>query len=266
MSILGNIGLSYFINLYLADNPVIKYFYNQLYSKFNPDVNGYTLAFMIPPDLSGLSEWPVTDPNTDIWSKITNFTGLTSEAPITFKEYSKMISFLATDFTPPQTQVQTAQIQTRSGAASYASDVITTETMSITYLEANPLVTYKFHLLWVEYIKQVIRGDIEPAEKYYDPDNEDYFGTLDYLASIYIVKYMQDMKTVSYVSKCTGVYPVSLPSKELIGSRNTNEITMLPFEYACVGFHEYVLGLDINSWLYDECTNFIQSNYTFSIL
>ena len=32
---------------------VLNYFYDQLYNNFSPDINGYVLAFFIPPDLSG---------------------------------------------------------------------------------------------------------------------------------------------------------------------------------------------------------------------
>jgi hypothetical protein len=61
------------------------------------------------------------------------------------------------------------------------------------------------------------------------------------------------MKTVTYISKCVGIFPQSLPNKELIGSRATNEIVTLPFTYSCSGFreaiyHEKSAGL----WLFGE--------------
>jgi len=35
---------------------VLKYFYQQLYRDFSPDINGYTLVFFIPPHLSGYDD------------------------------------------------------------------------------------------------------------------------------------------------------------------------------------------------------------------
>lgn len=268
MSLIENITLSYFIDLYLADNPVLKYFYNQLYTDFNPDVTGYTLVFMIPPDLSGFNESERIKDVSTWWNSITKMLTLTSAAPKTFKEYSKMIPFLANDFTPPETQVQAAQVQTRSGASTYATDIITTENITISYLESNPINTYKFHLMWIEYIKEILKGTIKPKSEYLTPDDSSTtkYGAIDYLASVYIVKYMQDMKTITYISKCTGIYPTRLPSKELLGTRNTNEITMLNFEYACTMFHEYVHGLACNEWIYKELNTLISGMYSSLII
>lgn len=255
MSLLHNIGISHFVDLYLADNPALKYFYSQMYRNFNPDVTGYTLLFMKPPEFSSEDYANNAKIKTDLSSiigSILSTVGLTPQNISTLDEFSKVYSFMATDFTPPVTEVQNSQVQTRTGALTYASDISTSETVSISFLESNPLTVYKFHLLWIEYIRELLSGSICPADKYLNPEDKDNFGAQDYLASLYIVKYIPDMKTISYISKCIGVYPIRLPSKELIGSRATNEICILPFEYSCIAFREYVEGLEINTWIKEE--------------
>jgi hypothetical protein len=240
-------GISYFLDLYLADNPVLKTFYTQLYRNYTPDITGYTLAFMQAPDLSGFESYKQKN----------------------FNELTKSITFLATDFTPPQTQIVNSQVAARSGALTYASDITSTETISITYLEKSPLTVYTLHLLWMEYIREILRGTIQPADKYLD-ENSQYFGAIDYLASFFIVKYLPDMREISYVGKCVGVYPMTLPSKQLIGSRTTNEVCVLPFEYSCIAYREYIPSNAIldtgipaqfeNKWIMDELnTVFIQN-------
>jgi hypothetical protein len=252
MSLLANVGITYFIDLYLADNPTLKYFYNQMYRNFNPDITGYTLMFMIPPDFSA-DEYKNNQKigSSDIVNNVLGAIGLAPQTVSTLEEFSKAYPFMATEFTPPQTQVQNSQVQTRTGALSYASDIHETESVTISFLESNPLTIYKFHLLWIEYMRDLLKGVIQPNAKYIDPTSSE-FGAQDYLASLYIVKYIPAMKTISYIGKCTGVYPLSLPSKELIGSRNTNEICILPFEYSCISYREYVEGLDKNKYIKEE--------------
>jgi hypothetical protein len=267
MSLLHNIGISHFTDLYLADNPALKYFYGQLYRNFNPDVTGYTLIFMKPPEFSSPDFANNKKLKTDISSiigSILSTVGLTPQNVSTLEEFSKVYSFMATDFTPPVTEIQSSQVQTRTGALTYASDISSSETVSISFLESNPLTIYKFHLLWVEYIRELLKGTIEPDPKYYNPDDKENFGAQDYLASLYIVKYIPDMKTISYISKCIGVFPLRLPSKELIGTRATNEICVLPFEYSCIAFREYVEGLEINTWIKEELET-VQMAYGTSI-
>jgi hypothetical protein len=255
MSVLHNLGISYFVDLYLSDNPELKYFYSQMYRNFNPDITGYTLIFMKPPEFSSPSyanNAKLKKEASDIITSVTSVIGLTPQVVNTLADFSKVYSFMATDYTPPRTEVQNSQVQTRTGAISYASDVKETETVSISFLESNPLTIYKFHLLWVEYMRNILIGEIEPDPKYLDSTDFENFGAQDYLASLYIVKYIPDMKTISYISKCIGVFPLSLPSKELIGSRTTNEICVLPFEYSCIAYREYIEGLDLNSWIKKE--------------
>lgn len=273
MSLLANIGISHFTDLYLADNPALKYFYGQMYRNFNPDITGYTLLFMIPPEFSSPSFANLLASNKTISNTISSLlstVGMSPQVVNSVNDFAKVYPFMATEYTPPQTQVQNAQIQTRSGALSYASDVHSTETISVSFLESSPLTIYKFHLLWVEYIRELLKGNIEPDKKYLEESTNDdplsYYGAQDYLASLYIVKYIPDMKTITYIAKCVGVYPLSLPSKELIGTRSANDICILPFEYSCIAFREYVDGLNINKWIFNELSDVLQAGYSSSIL
>lgn len=262
MSSIGDLALTKYLSLYLADPRLspIRYFYNQLYSGYNPDITGYTLIFMEPPEFSSKD---FSSTGTDISDIVTNFLSMMSLAPQTIKtlqDFGKIIPFMATDFTSPQTEVQNDQVQSRTGAISYATDVIETENLSISYIESNPLTIYKFHLMWIEYIRQILQGTIAPDDKYITLDS-DMFGAQDYLSSFYIVKYSPDLMTINYISKCIGVYPSRLPSKELIGTRTTNEVCVLPFEYSCIAFREYVSGADVNKWILDELNEKIISKY-----
>jgi hypothetical protein len=266
---LVTLGLAKLVNLMLADNGPLKKFYNYLYTDYNPDITGYTLLFMIPPNFSA-EEYKdgelMLDQESNLFTQVLSMIDVAPEPIATLQDFSKVYPFFASDFTPPQTEVQNAQVQSRTGALAYAADVIETETVSVQFIEANPLVVYKFHLLWVQYIRDILRGAIKPAAKYIDPTAEganDCYGTQDYLASFYVVKYILDMKEISYIGKCVGVYPLILPSGDLIGSRLTNEITMLPIEYVCVAYREYVEGLKTNLWLKTELETFLDSNFSF---
>jgi len=271
--------LTYLDNIFSDGNnhsDVLKYFYQQLYRDFAPDINGYTLVFFVPPDLSGY--------NANIRSSNANFNGNMLYDQIDKDSYmqtvGRIMTFAAIDFTPPQSQVRSENISTRSGSIPIASEVSETDNFSITFLDNIHLDIYMFHHIWVEYIREVLEGTIEPDSKYYrnskseftsnvaglsfkntvgDVDT-DFYGAIDYAASCYIVKYRPDMKSITYVAKCVGIFPQSLPNKELIGTRTSNEIVTLPFTYFCSGFRE-ALYTEQNTgmWIFTELENYIKT-------
>jgi len=266
---LVTLGLSQIINLMLADNKPLQKFYNYLYNGFNPDITGYTLLFMIPPEFSADSYYDnqkLVQPSLLSEILSSDYLNIGTEKIAKLDDFAKVYPFFATDFTPPQTQIVNAQVQARTGAISYASDVTETESVSVQFVEANPLVVYKFHLLWMEYIREILRGTIEPASWYLDPNDDEYYGSQDYLATFYVVKYILDMKEISYIGKCIGVYPLTLPSKDLIGNRLTNEICILPFDYACVAYREYIEDLKSNIWIKEELEDLIKTQFGSSLL
>lgn len=217
---------------------VLKYFYEQLYYQYNPDITGYTFIFMVPPDLSGYRE-----------KKGGNLYNQTDTSSY-FGEVGQFVSFAGIDFTPPQSQVNTENISARTGAIPYATEVTESESCSVTYIENSNLDIYMMHHLWVEYIREVLEGAIDPAKEYIDPKSEN-FGTIDYAASLYVVKYRPDMKTITFAAKCMGVFPQSIPSKELIGTRTSNELTTLPFTYFCTAYRE-TNSMEFDNWILGE--------------
>jgi hypothetical protein len=240
---------------------VLKYFYQQLYSDFSPDINGYTLLFFIPPDLSGYR----IQAGNNLYSQ---------EDPSSYmKTVGKIMTFAAIDFTPPQSQIRTETVTTRSGGIPIASEISESDTLNITFLDNNHLDIYMFHHIWLEYIREILEGTIEPDPRYYTEPassyefseyfanvgsghfvtSDEYYGAIDYAASCYIVKYRPDMQTVTFVAKCVGLFPQSLPNKELIGSRESNQIVILPFTYSCSGYREGLYTERSNGmWIFDE--------------
>ena len=247
---------------------VLNYFYQQLYRDFAPDINGYTLVFFIPPHLSGY----------DILTAGNHYSQSNKDSYMNV--VGKIMTFAAIDFTPPQSQIRSESISLRSGAVPIASEVSETDTCSITFIDNRQLDIYMFHHIWVEYIREILEGTIEPDPSYYSENDADYFenvkfmninkmtadinyGCIDYAASFYIVKYRPDMQTVTFVSKCVGVFPQSLPNKELIGSRTANEMVTLPFTYSCSGYREalYTENTSNNTtkhWLFGELDQVVQ--------
>lgn len=204
---------------------VLKYFYTQLYREYQPDITGYSLVFMVPPDLSGYG----LDQNSGF-----------------LKEVSKFFTFAAIDFTPPASQVNTEKITARTGAIPFAIEVQETEQVSITYIENKSLDVYRFHHIWREYIRQVTEGMIRPSNEYLDS------GRIDYAASAFVVKFNMTFDSIDqvdeskfgeiFIGKCTGIFPQSLPNKELIGQRTGNELTTLPITYFCANYREALYG------------------------
>jgi len=206
----------------IDNRSVMRYFNNQLFRYFQPDINGYTLIFLVPPPFSFLEETSI-----DI-----------------LKSIQKYITFAAIDFTPPSTDVASSVVSSRSGGFPFATEVSTSNQCSVTYLDNKDLSIYSFHSGWIEYIRGMLDGvipgtspDSFPQQLLPDSKGSVEFG-IDYLGSIYVVKYHPSMQKIKYVGKCTGVYPQMLSAKEILGQRTTNEITTIPVNYNCAWYEE----------------------------
>ena len=229
----------------LKTNGILEYFNKLLLGisidgeEFSPDINGYSLIFMMPPDLSGFS----------LKTSPSDYMGIVA----------KKFVFLAIDFTPPAVQVATAQVAGTSGGIPYGTKVSKGGQCSITFLDTAELSTFSFHKVWVEYIDKVTKGSVSPSAEYLVPGSPN-FGSIDYMSSAYVVRLkpvagqIQMGVDVVYVGKVVGIFPINVPDKEIIGKRDSNELTTLPMNYACARYVVQTLddASGANSWIFDE--------------
>ena len=254
----------------LESNPVMTAYNTYFYGNTNPNITGYTLVFLVPPDLSGINDGNnFKEVFSNFGPSIIDSDGLTTF--LNYQDSSTLLTFVALDYAPPQTQITHAQVSPRTGGIPYATDVTSTENINITYIDNMNNTVYMYHLLWAEYIRAITGGGywdpikkdfipIKPASDYLTEGTEKY-GTLDYAASIYIVKYMPDMEKITYIGKAIGAIPVSLPSRELIGNKTSNDLAILPYDYVCGGFREWVHTNNINNDLYIHLNTQIISKF-----
>lgn len=195
----------------LNNNKPMQYFNRQLLYKFNPDISGFSLCFMIPPPFLGLKDVGKYDSQyVDAFQKLT--------------------VFAAVDFSPPTRQISTEKLSARTGGVPYATEVEPSEQCTVSYIDNTDFDIFNFHSVWFDYIHDLTLGYIEVPSIYLAPGNENY-GGLDYAASLYVVRYDFSMQNIVYVGKVTGIYPQGLPNKEIIGQRSTNDVTVIPFTY-----------------------------------
>jgi len=204
--------------------------------QFSPDINGYTVTFIEPPDLSGYNLGGTVD---------------------AVKQISKMFPFLCIDFTPPPTQVIASEIPARSGSIQFGTEVQSSGQMQITCMDDSELGLAGFIKTWVSYIEDVTRGVVDPHIDYVTPGNAK-FGALDYATSAYVIRFKPtfDMNwgDIVYIGKAVGIFPLNIPDKEIIGRRDSNEITMLPISFSCTFYRQAIYGSlkEVNSWIIDE--------------
>jgi len=239
-----------------GDNGILKHFTRTLMGskldgekQYSPDINGYTVTFIEPPHLSGygLSE----NANSQQYQLI-----------------SKLFPFLCIDFTPPPTQVIASEIPARSGAIQFGTEVQASGQMQMTCMDDSELGLAGFIKTWVSYIEDVTRGIVDPNPMYYEP-NGSRFGELDYATSAYVIRFKPTMdlqwKDIVYVGKAVGVFPLNIPDKEIIGRRDSNEITMLPISFSCTFYRQAIYGSlkEVNCWIIqefeDKCRNLFKS-------
>jgi hypothetical protein len=261
------------INETFSSNEVLKFYCKFLYQSFQPDISGYTLIFLIPPELSGYKNaGNFTKAETKFHSQLqvdeqkSNFAG--SSQFTRLNEIGKFLTFAATDFTPPASSVNISNFSTRIGNAPYATEVNTSEQLTMNFIDNVQLNVYTYHLIWQEYIRDILDGLIEPDSKYIDPGNNGDFATLgpivDYMGSAFIVKYMPDLEKIVYISKCIGVFPINIPSKEILGVRGQHELTTYPYTYSVAGFREATVTSGRNSFIFDEFNQYILSGFNTS--
>ncbi len=234
-----------------GDNGILKYFTRTLMGgktsidkgQFSPDINGYTVTFIQAPDLSGYG------------SQVNEYVNI-----------AKIFPFLCIDFTPPPTQVISSEIPARSGSIQFGTEIQGSGQMQMTCMDDSELGLAGFIKTWVSYIEDVTRGIISPNSKYYTP-GDPCFGELDYTSSAYVIRFKPTMNLnwadIVYVGKAVGIFPLNIPDKEIIGRRDSNEITMLPISFACTFYRQAIYGSmkEVNGWIIDEFESKCRSLY-----
>lgn len=236
--------MTQYVNNVYGDKSVLKYLYGQVFSDFNPDVSGYVLVFMEPPDLSGYRnlnpQYNFLSRNSFVWNN------------------TKRIPVVATTFTPPQIQMNTTAISGSAGSQKLPTELVTGESLSITYVETNYLDIYSFHQTWINYINEVIDGTLTPDISTYIGSNGEE-RKIDYAASFYLAKWSQNLQNITYLGKAIGCIPRELPSSEILGNRTSLELTNVGFTYDVFDYREETLYT--NKWLRDEFEELIISRY-----
>ncbi len=209
--------------------PEMMYFNHQLTQEFNPDINGYSLCFMVPPPFVALKE-----------------SGKFDQSYI--NSFRKLTLFSSIDFNPPNRNIQSEKFSARSGGIPYATEMDISPQCSISFVDNYNLDIFNFHCIWVEFIHDLLLGYIKAPMEYLDPESPKY-GGLDYAGAMFVIKYEPSMQKVKYLGKATGIYPQMLPNKEIIGIRSTNEIPIIPLTYSCAWYEE---TLDEEHPIWDE--------------
>lgn len=263
----------YLSNLLSYQNGPLYYFYRQLYNisgttstevdttadksiKFEqPDINGYTLMFMLPAHLSGY--------------------GYTESYGGDFGDCCKFICFCGMDFTPPAAQVQTDEVSARSGSLHYATGYEASGQLSISFIDNQNSIIFSYHKVWINYIEDILRGidsrtgkELKPAAAYLTEDNEK-FGEIDYATSAFVIRFKPSARLgyseINYIGKATGVFPLNIPDKEEIGRRDSNELIMLPMTYTCTLYRSFsphaAPNGDQHEYIYKEFKSLIASVY-----
>ena len=265
--------LYYFYNVMMGGDYSMPTQGSDIFSqKFHPAINGYTLVFLQAPRLSGYENIGLLTPDV-------------------LEEFTKMVCFLAVDFTPPPIQVTASELPSRSGSLPYATEVSGTGQLSISFLDDANEHCFGYHKLWLSYIEDITRGitvatgtEIEPDPMYYTPDfdmklqskvvkvSQGGFGEIDYMTSAYIVKFKPVEGSnigsdIVYIGKATGIFPINQPDKEIIGRRDSPELVTVTYNYPCANYRAWAWGTPssdedeylVSDYLEDICSKYAGS-------
>ena len=216
----------------------MKYFNRQLFRDYNPAISGYNLCLMQPPEFNILQEFSQIDQE--------------------YVNYLKKISiFNILEFTPPQVSIKNSEITNSQGAIQYASEWSSSYDFSCTFLENKNSDFYNFLKLWTDFINDLLLGKMPVPYEFLNPLSPRY-GSMDYVCNFYILKYNNTMDSIIWVGKVLGAFPQTLPTKEYLGDRNTNDLVLLPTNFSCSYFDQSFIPGD---QIFNE-VNSLLSTYT----
>lgn len=205
----------------LKEKQHLRSFYKKMVN-FNPDINGYYLTYFVLPDFGG--EW--------IGKGKCPFPTISKLNKTSRIELTSLLAFACVDCSPPNIQVTSDVVNVRTGSMPLATEVFESDTINMSFLDNRNLDVYNFNYEWLLYIKATDDGLVEPSAAVITESDKTYeYGSVDYMGSIYIVKFEPDLTTVSYIGKATGVFPQNAPNKEILGTRNSNSISLVPITY-----------------------------------
>ena len=70
---------------------------------------------------------------------------------------------------------------------------------------------------------------------------------------------------IVYVGKATGIFPLNVPDKEIIGRRDSPELVTLTYNYPCAAYKQWSAGtpsVDFDAYLLDEFLQDVASFYS----
>jgi len=219
-----------------VDPEVIDLFRAFYYSldDYNPDINGFTLFFLVPPHLSS--------------PQFQGFVGIPTDVKKFFTYLNSAVPFLAVDIQLPTKQVKIGEFNLRVGGIPLAEEVEYSTDLTVRYLDTKELHVYSLHSIWLKYIEEVSIGLIKPGnyvsgsaeDKAKLGTDSDYIanGNLDYATCAYVLKFTPDFK-LTYFGRITGMIPQSLSPNDIITSRTSNEISMINVPYTIAFYHEF---------------------------
>lgn len=202
-----------------------KFFYENGYDY---DINGFSLIFFMPPHLSGF-QWP------------TPVELIAPGSPGGTMSYLDFITF-GLEVTPPDVGVEKSTLPTQaSDTFDYPVHVHSGSEISLSYVDNAQLKLYTFHSDWVRYIYAVVYGLVNPDDKYLQEDDYDI---IDYLGSLYILKFDATMFRPIMIGKAVGIFPNAVPFKESIGPKGQHQVTISNVSYTCSYFYEEPIAED----------------------
>jgi len=105
-------------------------------------------------------------------------------------------------------------------------DSITAGTFSISYTEVSGIPITLLHKLWLDYMRGLRLGTIQPTENY--RANK----VIDFMCSVFYFELAEDGRHIEYYSKYTGVFPTSIPYSSFSWNVGENKTKKLSIQYA----------------------------------
>lgn len=214
------------------------------YTNYSPHINGFYMVFMQH------GTW--YDHYRSYMQSNSDTGGLTLsdyKTP-TGGDFRKSFPILATDVDLPDLTKEYTSVSSRlRNSFTVARDYFVSD-FNVSYIENINLDVMRYHEAWHKYIDLLKTGALADSGRSItncasQPLNSSYFIDVPYANAIWIAVFKPFTTDIQMLVKVTGVMPVNMPLKQVIGNRSGSKMTTLNLTYKSADmFYKFYDGTD----------------------
>ena len=219
-------------------NVTLDYKHN---NNFTPHVNGFYMIFMVHgPWYAQYQSYVETEGNKAGLSKMPKGAAFDhgqtqgqTMGTINLENPNSHLNMLATDIDVPDITEEYISVSSRIRNSFVPSRNYFVSDFTISYIENINLDIIRYHEAWHKYMNLIKRGEVDVYStlECQEKSTRTYFLDIPYSNSVWVAVFRPFTTEIQLLIKLTGVMPVNMPLKQVVGNRSASKMTVLNMQY-----------------------------------